>query len=78
MIAAAERRHGPGAFDHDNPTAALDRLSDLLASDMQAVNRIIVDRMHSPVALIPQLAGYIVAAGGKRLRPLLTLAAAEL
>ncbi len=45
---------------------------------MQAVNRIIVDRMHSPVALIPQLAGYIVAAGGKRLRPLLTLASAEL
>jgi octaprenyl-diphosphate synthase len=83
VIAAAERRHGNGAFaveliDSDNPTAALDRLSDLLANDMQAVNRIIVDRMHSPVALIPQLAGYIVAAGGKRLRPLLTLAAAEL
>jgi octaprenyl-diphosphate synthase len=82
VIVAAERRHGNGAFadafDHDSPTAALDRLSDLLAGDMLAVNRIIVDRMHSPVALIPQLAGYIVAAGGKRLRPLLTLAAAEL
>ncbi|MBY0337774.1 MAG: polyprenyl synthetase family protein [Acetobacteraceae bacterium] len=34
--------------------------------------------MHSPVALIPQLAAHIVAAGGKRLRPLLTLAAARL
>src|SRR3546814_12174830 len=34
--------------------------------------------MHSPVGLIPQLAGHIVAAGGKRLRPMLTLAAARL
>ena len=34
--------------------------------------------MHSPVALIPQLAGHIIAAGGKRLRPMLTLAAARL
>jgi octaprenyl-diphosphate synthase len=78
VIAAAERRRAFDSIDADNPTAALDRLSDLLAGDMQAVNRIIVDRMQSPVALIPQLAGYIVAAGGKRLRPLLTLAAAEL
>ena len=78
MIAAAERRRAFDSIDADNPTAALDRLSDLLAGDMQSVNRIIVDRMQSPVALIPQLAGYIVAAGGKRLRPLLTLAAAEL
>ncbi|MCB2101005.1 MAG: polyprenyl synthetase family protein [Rhodobacterales bacterium] len=34
--------------------------------------------MASPVTLIPQLAGHIVAAGGKRLRPMLTLAAAKL
>jgi octaprenyl-diphosphate synthase len=34
--------------------------------------------MESPVPLIPQLAAHIVAAGGKRLRPLLTLAAARL
>ena len=34
--------------------------------------------MHSPVALIPQLAGHIIAAGGKRLRPMLTLASAKL
>ncbi len=80
MIAAAERRRafGVDTIDGDNPTAALDRLGDLMAADMQSVNRIIVDRMQSPVALIPQLAGYIVAAGGKRLRPLLTLAAADL
>ncbi|NJO55805.1 MAG: polyprenyl synthetase family protein [Rhodospirillales bacterium] len=34
--------------------------------------------MKSPVALIPQLAGHVIAAGGKRLRPMLTLAAARL
>ena len=83
MIAAAERRQGPTALDadptdKDRSVAALDRLSALLADDMLSVNRIILDRMQSPVALIPQLAGYIVAAGGKRLRPLLTLAAAGL
>ncbi|MGA8192132.1 MAG: polyprenyl synthetase family protein [Acetobacteraceae bacterium] len=45
---------------------------------MDACNRTIVARMDSPVALIPQLAAHIVAAGGKRLRPLLTLASARL
>jgi octaprenyl-diphosphate synthase len=50
----------------------------LLREDLEACNRAIVARMDSPVALIPQLAAHIVAAGGKRLRPLLTLAAARL
>ena len=50
----------------------------MLRSDLEACNRAIVARMDSPVALIPQLAAHIVAAGGKRLRPLLTLAAARL
>ncbi|MBV9200818.1 MAG: polyprenyl synthetase family protein, partial [Alphaproteobacteria bacterium] len=34
--------------------------------------------MQSPVALIPQLAGHIIASGGKRLRPMLTLGCARL
>ncbi|QHI96385.1 polyprenyl synthetase family protein [Aristophania vespae] len=45
---------------------------------MQACNRAILERMQSPVALIPQLAAHLIAAGGKRLRPLLTLASARL
>ncbi len=57
---------------------ALTALIDLLDDDLAATNRAIVARMDSPVALIPQLAAHIVAAGGKRLRPLLTLAAARL
>ena len=56
----------------------LDALVELVDDDLKAVNQTIIDRMHSPVALIPQLAGHIVAAGGKRLRPLLTLAATKM
>jgi len=58
--------------------SGLEPLSALVADDLQAVNRQIVEHMHSPVALIPQLASHIVAAGGKRLRPMLTLASAKL
>ena len=57
---------------------ALSALVALVGPDLEACNRAIVARMDSPVALIPQLAAHIVAAGGKRLRPLLTLAAARL
>jgi len=57
---------------------AIETLTSLVTSDLRAVNEAIVERMQSPVALIPQLAGHIVASGGKRLRPLLTLAAAKL
>ena len=53
-------------------------LTALVADDLAAVNDEIVRRMDSPVGLIPELAGHIVAAGGKRLRPMLTLAAARL
>jgi len=45
---------------------------------MNGVNAVIMDKMQSDVALIPQLASHIIAAGGKRLRPMLTLAAADL
>ncbi len=57
---------------------ALGRLASLLADDIAACNQAIIARMDSPVELIPQLAAQIVAAGGKRLRPLLTLAAVRL
>ena len=60
------------------PAPSLDPLFRLMSADLQRVNALIVERMDSPVALIPQLAGHIVSAGGKRLRPLLTLATARL
>jgi octaprenyl-diphosphate synthase len=58
--------------------SALDTLTALVAEDMAAVNHLILQRMESRVKLIPQLAGHIIAAGGKRLRPILTLASARL
>ncbi len=60
------------------PPATLDHLTGLLQADLDHVNTLILERMQSPVALIPQLAGHIIAAGGKRLRPMLTLATARL
>ncbi len=57
---------------------ALARLTAMLETRLQATNQAIIARMDSPVALIPQLAAHLVAAGGKRLRPLLTLAAGRL
>jgi octaprenyl-diphosphate synthase len=56
----------------------IDALAALVSDDLQHVNELIIQRMQSPVALIPQLAGHIVAAGGKRLRPMLTLASAKM
>tara|TARA_R110000787_G_scaffold16622_66_gene51895 strand:- start:20015 stop:21034 length:1020 start_codon:yes stop_codon:yes gene_type:complete len=64
--------------DENNGKDAFDQLHGLVAEDLKGVNRLIVQNMQSPVALIPQLAGHIVASGGKRLRPLMTLAAARL
>jgi len=57
---------------------SLDPLLALVAPDMNAVNAVILDRMQSKVALIPELAGHLIAGGGKRLRPMLTLASAAL
>jgi octaprenyl-diphosphate synthase len=57
---------------------SLNSLAALVGDDLKGVNDRIVQHMHSPVPLIPQLAGHIIAAGGKRLRPMLTLAAARL
>ncbi|WP_134724429.1 polyprenyl synthetase family protein [Paracoccus luteus] len=57
----------------------LDRLSGLLAADMGAVDALIRTRMESRHApRIPEVTAHLVGAGGKRLRPLLTIAAARL
>jgi octaprenyl-diphosphate synthase len=61
----------------DKPPS-LDVLTALVADDLKAVNELIVRHMDSPVALIPQLASHLIAAGGKRLRPMLTLASARM
>jgi octaprenyl-diphosphate synthase len=54
----------------------LDSLYSLIAADMQAVDAVIRRRLRSDVVLINQVAEYIVAAGGKRMRPALVILAA--
>lgn len=56
----------------------VDALVDLIRDDLHGVNRLIVERMESHVPMIPTLAGYLIQSGGKRLRPLLTLACAKM
>ena len=57
-------------------TVFLKALRQLLAADMQAVDSVIRERLHSEVALIRQVAEYIIGGGGKRLRPALVLLSA--
>lgn len=68
MDGAAKKTQGPQ-----------DRLAETLAEDMAAVNRIIRARMASEHApRIPEVTAHLIEAGGKRLRPMLVLAAAHL
>jgi len=60
------------------PPASLQPLLDLVSSDMEAINRIILDKRVSDVELIPELAHHLIDSGGKRLRPMLALAACKL
>ncbi|WP_304618737.1 polyprenyl synthetase family protein [Paracoccus sediminilitoris] len=63
----------------ENVRKPLDRLSEALSNEMQAVNALIRERMasrHAP--RIPEVTAHLIEAGGKRLRPMLTLAAARM
>lgn len=70
MTALKQQKH-----DDVNP---LEALQAMMSDDMKSVNAMIIDNMQSDVALIPQLASYLIASGGKRIRPLLTLSATAL
>ena len=58
---------------------AFTRLMELVSEDLEAVNRLIAERMASEHApRIPEVTRHLVEAGGKRLRPILTLASARM
>ena len=55
------------------PPVAARTAADLMAADMLQVNGVIQRRLASDVAMINQIANYIISAGGKRIRPMLVL-----
>lgn len=57
---------------------SIDRLIALTRDDMGRVNELILSKAGSNVELIPQIATHLISSGGKRLRPMLTLAAARM
>jgi octaprenyl-diphosphate synthase len=61
---------------HSSPSIAL--LIKLVAADMERVNTTILSRTGSEVTMIPEIAKHLIESGGKRLRPMLTLAMAQL
>ena len=58
--------------------ASMAMLTELVAADMERVNATILARTGSDVTMIPEVANHLIASGGKRLRPMLTLAMARL
>ncbi len=60
------------------PDRLIERLATLVAADMALVNQTILSRTGSEVAMIPEVANHLISSGGKRLRPILTLATSGL
>jgi octaprenyl-diphosphate synthase len=58
--------------------ASLDPLLSLVSHEMEQVNAMILSRTGSDVLMIPEVAQHLISSGGKRLRPILTLALAQL
>ena len=62
----------------ETPGASIEQLVALVAPDMERVNATILSRTGSDVTMIPEVANHLISSGGKRLRPMLTLAMANL
>ncbi len=60
------------------PHATIEKLVALVAADMKRVNAAILSRTGSQVTMIPEVANHLISSGGKRLRPMLTIAMAAL
>ncbi|AWM89171.1 polyprenyl synthetase family protein [Microvirga sp. 17 mud 1-3] len=63
---------------HPERNASIEKLVSLVSSDMERVNAMILSRTGSDVTMIPEVANHLISSGGKRLRPMLTLATAGL
>jgi octaprenyl-diphosphate synthase len=65
-------------FQESDAPADLDALVGLVRADMERVNALIVARTGSRVTMIPEVANHLISSGGKRIRPMLTIATAIL
>lgn len=65
-----------GEISGEKKTASVEPLVQLVRSDMERVNRLILSKCGSDIELIPEVARHLIDSGGKRLRPMLTIAAA--
>ncbi|MCG7392369.1 polyprenyl synthetase family protein [Microvirga sp. ACRRW] len=63
---------------HPDKNAGIEKLVSLVTADMERVNAMILSRTGSDVTMIPEVANHLISSGGKRLRPMLTLATAGL
>jgi octaprenyl-diphosphate synthase len=66
------------AFEEKAASANIEQLVQLTRADMERVNATILSRTGSDVTMIPEVANHLIESGGKRLRPILTLASARL
>lgn len=57
---------------------SIKRLVELTSADMGRVNELILSKAGSDVEMIPEVANHLISSGGKRLRPMVTLAAAQM
>ncbi|MBB3144763.1 MULTISPECIES: polyprenyl synthetase family protein [Phyllobacterium] len=64
--------------DKKNNTGSVQPLIDLTGADMARVNELILSKAGSDVEMIPEVANHLISSGGKRLRPMITLAAARM
>ncbi|MBA5777646.1 polyprenyl synthetase family protein [Stappia sp. F7233] len=64
--------------DKKGKDPSIQPLVDLMSEGMEAVNRLILSKAGSNVEMIPEIARHLISSGGKRLRPMLTLALAEM
>ena len=61
-----------------HPESDISGLLKLVASDMEQVNRLILSKAGSNVEMIPEIANHLISSGGKRLRPMLAIASAQM
>ncbi len=66
------------SLNENRSGGSVTKLMDLVRDDMQLVNSLILSKTGSDVAMIPEVAKHLIDSGGKRLRPMLTIAAAQM